>query len=137
MLNTNEMSPELFWLSLTALMTALFWVPYILNRFIEMGILPAIMNPNADPTPQAAWAKRMMHAHRNAIENLAVFAPLALAVHLSGSGSELTNMAVAIYFFARLAHFIIFSCGIPALRTITFLIGFACQVILALSIFGA
>jgi len=36
------LSKELYWLSLTVLMTALFWVPYILNRMLELGILNAL-----------------------------------------------------------------------------------------------
>jgi len=130
------MSNELFWLSLTALMTGLFWVPYILNRFIEMGIFPAILNPDADPTPKATWAKRMMNAHSNAVENLVVFAPLAITIHLSGTGTELTASAAMVYFYARLVHFIVYTLGIPAARTVTFLVGFACQLILGLTLLG-
>lgn len=130
------MSTEIYWLTLTALMTALFWMPYILNRFYEMGILPAVLNPSQDKTPKAAWAQRMMHAHTNAVENLAVFAPLALAVHLVGSGNELTAMAVKIYFFVRFIHYVGYSAGIPLIRTIMFLVGFACQVGLALNVLG-
>ena len=78
------MSTELHWLTLTALMTSLFWLPYILNRLSEMGIVPAVMNPSTDPTPKAVWAKRMMRAHANAVENLVIFAPLVIAVHVTG-----------------------------------------------------
>lgn len=130
------MSTEIYWLTLTALMTSLFWSPYILNRFYEMGILPAVLNPNRDKNPKAAWAQRMMHAHTNAVENLVVFAPLAIAVHLVGAGNELTAMAVKIYFFTRLTHFIGYSAGVPLIRTITFLTGFACQLILGLTVLG-
>ena len=28
------MTTELYWLTLTALMTALFWMPYVLNRMV-------------------------------------------------------------------------------------------------------
>jgi len=130
------MSTEIYWLSLTALMTGLFWVPYILNRFYEIGILPAVMNPNTDERPKAAWAQRMMDAHMNAVENLVVFAPLTIVVHLADVGSSLTATAVKVYFFARLVHFIVYSLGVPGMRTVMFLVGFACQVILGLTIVG-
>lgn len=130
------MNEGLYWLTLTALMTGLFWVPYILNRFKEMGIISALMSPNADPTPEAAWASRMMKAHENAVQNLVVFAPLVLAVHISGTGTAQTAMAAMVYFFARLAHYIIYTLGVPLLRTVTFLVGFACQVSLALNLLG-
>ena len=32
------MKPELFWLALTATMTGLFWIPYILNRAVQRGV---------------------------------------------------------------------------------------------------
>ena len=66
------MNQELYWLTLTALMTGLLWLPYIANRLLEMGIPEAVFNPNSDPAPRAAWAKRMMNAHKNAVENLAI-----------------------------------------------------------------
>ena len=130
------MNPEIYWLTMTALMTALFWVPYVLNRFVEMGIPQAVFNPDADTTPQSPWAKRMVNAHKNAVENLVVFAALAIAVEVSGSSSALTETAVMLYFFARLAHFIVYSLGIPGLRTIAFIIGFVCQLLLGLSVLG-
>ena len=130
------MSQELYWLTLTALMTGILWVPYILNRFAEMGVITAIFNPQSDPTPKALWADRMMKAHTNAVENLVVFAPLALAVHLTGTATELTATATMIYFFARLAHFIVYTLAIPGARTVCFLIGFACQMILGLTAIG-
>jgi len=130
------MSIEIYWLTLTALMTALFWVPYVLNRFIEIGILPAITNPNTDAKPRAAWAQRMMNAHSNAVENLVVFAALAMSIHLTGTSTELSATAVKVYFFARLAHFVAYSLGVPLMRTLLFLVGFACQMILALTLLG-
>ena len=128
------MSKELYWLTLTVLMTAMFWVPYILNRFVEMGIFAAIMNPNTDSTPRALWAKRMMAAHHNAVENLVVFAPLVLIVQITGTHSSITASATSIYFFARLIHYVVYSLGVPALRTVAFLVGFACQIALVLTI---
>ena len=32
------MTTELYWLTLTALMTALFWVPYVLDRMVMSGL---------------------------------------------------------------------------------------------------
>lgn len=128
------MSTELYWLTLTALMTGLLWVPYILNRFVEMGVLTAIFDKTADATPKKEWAKNMMKAHNNAVHNLAVFAPLALVVHISGASTAATMLAVKVYFFARLAHYIVYTVGVPGGRTVAFLIGVACQVTLAMAV---
>jgi len=128
------MKKELFWLVCTVVMTGLFWVPYILNRLAEMGIWKAIGDSNADLTPRTKWARRMMCAHRNAIENLAIFAPLVLALLVKGVSTPLTVMACEVYFFARLLHFIVYTAGTPVLRTLSFAVGFACQMTLAYEI---
>ena len=130
------MKAEIYWLALTALMTALFWLPYILNRLAEMGIGQAVFNPNSDPTPNAPWAKRMMCAHQNAVENLVIFAPLVIVLHLAGASTALTATAAMVYFFARLAHYLVYTFGIPGMRTITFAIGFVCQLIIGLTAIG-
>lgn len=114
----------------------MIWVPIILNRLREMGIWKALINPEPDVRPHADWAYRLAHAHRNAVENLVVFAPLAIAVHVMGAGTALTAAACAIFFFARVAHTVIYAFGIPLLRTIAFAAGFFCQVVLAARLLG-
>lgn len=130
------MSQELFWLTLTALMTCLFWVPYVLNRMAVRGLMGTMANPSANDAPLSAWADRSMAAHRNAVENLVVFAPLALAVHIMNMGSALTGWACAVFFFARLVHYLVYAAGIPVLRTLAFAVGWVVQVILALRLLG-
>lgn len=133
----SALSPELRYTALTAALTGLIWIPYIINRILEMGVLSATGNPDADPRPKAKWAIRCMNAHRNAIENLVVFAPLAIIVHMLGLSTGLTAMASMVFFAARTAHLVIYVCGIPFLRTIAFSIGFACEMILAYTILMA
>ncbi|MFW2440890.1 MAG: MAPEG family protein [Arenicellales bacterium] len=128
------MTTELFWLTMTVTMTALMWVPYILNRLIEQGPGKAILDPQGDKTTQFAWAKRMMQAHYNAIENLAVFAPLVLILYATKMSTEYTALACATYFYARLAHYLLYSFGVPGLRTPAFAIGFAAQMVLILTL---
>lgn len=130
----QHINTEITWLTLTLLMTALFWVPYILNRMVEHGVWPALYNPQPDTQPKAQWAERMMKAHANAVENLVIFAPLVLAVEISGLNSQTTEMACIVYFFARLAHFILYSLKVPFFRTLAFLTAFVCQITLALAL---
>lgn len=130
------MSAELYWLTVTAAMTSLFWLPYIFNRMYERGILKALWDPQGDTRADAAWADRMMRAHKNAIENLCVFAPLVLAVTLTGAGTALTAGAAMIYFFARLGHFVVFALGLPVIRVLCFVTGFGCQAVLVMRLLG-
>lgn len=130
------MSFELRWLIYTVLLTSLLWVPYILNRIAVRGLLPAVGNPSRDDKPHSPWAERAMKAHVNAVENLVLFAPLALAVHVLGASTSTTRGAVVIYFLSRLAHYLIFVAGIPVLRTLSFAASIMAILALGLSLLG-
>ncbi len=132
---TYMMSDEVYWLGLTLLMTAVMWVPYILNRIVEHGGLPAFWDPYGITATKVAWAERMMRAHENAVENLVIFAPLVLLIEFADLNSPLTATACMIYFFARLTHFLVFVFAVPLLRVVSFLLGFAMQMILLASLF--
>jgi uncharacterized MAPEG superfamily protein len=97
------MSREMFWLVLTVAMTGLFWVPYILDRIMVRGLMGAIANPSPNDKPQSPWARRMMAAHTNAVENLVIFAPLVLVTQALGIATAVTAFACALYFWSRLA----------------------------------
>jgi uncharacterized MAPEG superfamily protein len=130
------MSSELYWLTLTAAMTGLIWVPYILDRILIRGAAGAMANPSPTDKPQSTWAVRMMAAHTNAVENLVVFAPLVLTAQALNIHTATTAFACALYFWCRLAHVAIYTAGIPVLRTLSFAGGFVAQVLLVLAIFG-
>lgn len=132
----TQVSTELTAAALTALFTGILWVPIILNRLAEMGPWKALKNPEPDVRPDAQWAYRLASAHRNAIENLVVFAPLAIGVHILGLGDGLTATAAVIYVVARVAHAVIYTFGIPLMRTIAFFIGFLVQMLMGLRILG-
>ncbi|MBA2400950.1 MAG: MAPEG family protein [Bradyrhizobium sp.] len=128
------MTTELYWLILTALMTALFWVPYVLNRMAINGLMGTLAGSAPDSNTLSAWAQRAAKAHTNAIENLAIFAPIVLTAHLLNISNGVTKTAVVVYFFARLAHYVVYSAGIPAARTLTFTAGWLAQIAVIASI---
>ena len=132
----TSLSNELYWLTLTILMTALFWMPYIINRMLEQGVLNALWDPYGHTDTKKAWARRMMQAHSNAVENLALFAPLVILVQITGTNSTTTATACMIYFFTRLVHYLVFTFAVPLLRVVAFLLGFGVQAVLALSLLG-
>jgi uncharacterized MAPEG superfamily protein len=127
-------TPELYWLTLTAFMTALFWVPYILDRIVVTGLGGTLAGAPPESSGHSPWAQRAIKAHYNAIENLAVFAPIVLIAHLLGISNGATKAAVVVYFFARLAHYVVYSAGIPAARTLTFTAGWLAQIAIIASI---
>jgi len=129
------MTRELFWLTATVALTGLLWIPYILDRCRVRGLMGAMDNPKPGDTPQAPWATRLYFAHTNAVENLIIFAPLVLILDAINADSRVTAIACATYFWARLAHAIVYTLGVPVLRTLAFLVGFGAQVVLVLAIF--
>ena len=130
------MSRELTWLTLTVILTGVLWIPYILDRIMTRGLMGAMANPSRGDKPQSAWAQRLYFAHTNAVENLVIFATLVLILDAQGHSTATTAMACAIYFWARLAHAIVYTMGVPVLRTLAFAVGFAAQVALVIAIFG-
>lgn len=124
------MTLELKYLVLVTVLTGLLWVPYILNRIAVWGLMDAVGYP-ASPKPVARWAERLQAAHYNAVENLVVFAALVLVADAIGVSTATTALACTAYFWARLAHAISYTLGIPWVRTLAFAVGFLCQAALA------
>ncbi len=85
---------------------------------------------------ETPWLKRAQAAHTNMVENFVVFAPLALAVGLTGLSTPLTVGAAAAFFWFRLAHYVAYAVGITVLRTLLFGGGLICQLILGAVLLG-
>ena len=115
------MTTELHWLVLSILLTAVLWVPYIINRLLEGGILYGLWDPDGETISKIAWAQRIMSAHVNSVENLVIFAPLVIIAHITETHTELTVMASILYFYARLSHVVLFTLRVPVLRIVAFL----------------
>jgi uncharacterized MAPEG superfamily protein len=115
-------------------MTALFWVPYVLNRMVVSGLGGTLAGTSPKTEGHSDWANRAIKAHTNAIENLAIFAPVVLIAHLLNISNGATKAAVVVYFFARLIHFVVYSAAIPAARTLAFTAGWLAQIAIIASI---
>lgn len=124
------MKTELMYLLWTTLLTAVLWMPYIVDRILVLGITDAVGYPQ-QPKPQSPWAQRLMKAHANAVENLVIFATLVLVAHAAGVSNSATASACAVYFWARLAHAVAFTLAIPWVRTISFAVAFGAQMVIA------
>ena len=127
------MTTELSYLVWVTALTAVMWVPYVLNLIAVRGLIDAVGYPD-DPKPLSPWADRMKKAHSNAVENLVVFAALVFVVQLAGANNAVTALSCEVYFWARLIHFFVYAFKIPWLRTLAFATGFACQIALLLQV---
>ena len=131
------MTTELYWLILAALLTGLYWIPYVLQRMTLQGVIGAMQNPSTEAPQPAPWAQRARAAHGIAVENFPIFAALILAAHLSGISNGVTQGAAVVYCLGMLTHYVVFTLGIPYLRTLAFLVGgFGAEMALALTLLG-
>ncbi len=131
------MSTELTYLVLTALLTAVLWVPYIIMLIGQMGLVQALMDRQHEFRLDPAWARRSQRAHANAVENLVIFAVVILALEISPVESTgLTAGTAAAYFWLRVAHAAVYIMGLPVVRTLLFAAGFACQMAIGLTVLG-
>ena len=130
------MSKELYWLTLSLAAAALFALPYVLNRVAVRGLAGTLANPSPDDKPLAPWAQRAQRAQANATENMVLFAPAAIAVHVLARGDALTAAACAVYFFSRLAHYLAYTIGLPGARTLAWFGGWGATLVLLARLLG-
>jgi uncharacterized MAPEG superfamily protein len=127
------MSDDLFYLTLSAGLCAVLWVPYILSRIQERGLVNAVgymQNPPESP----AWAQRAHKVHLNFVENLAPFAALVLVAQVAGLASETTALGAAIFFWARVVHAAVYYAAVPWLRTLAFAVSWVGMVMIFVEI---
>lgn len=127
------MTSELMSLTWVTALTAVMWMPYVLNTIAVRGLMDAVGYPE-DPKPLSGWAAKMKAAHSNAIENLVVFAALVLIADAANVSNATTVLACQLYFWARLVHLLSYTFAIPFVRTIAFAVGFFCQAALILQL---
>jgi uncharacterized MAPEG superfamily protein len=127
------MTSELLILTWLVALTAICWVPYIINRVTVRGLIDAVGYPE-NAKPESAWAIRMKAAHYNAVENLVVFAALVLIANAANITNEITVVACQTYFWARVVHYLAYTFAIPWVRTLSFAVGFVAQLALVVQI---
>jgi len=117
------MTADLTYLTWTAVLCLILWIPYIVGTVAKNGLL----SPEEYKTPlereHPDWLRRCNRAHVNLVENLPPFAALVLVAHVSGEASSVTATAALIFFWARVVHAVGYIGGIPYVRTLCFSIG--------------
>lgn len=130
------MTTELNMLALTAIVTALLWVPYILSHILTNGLVEALTYA-ADGKPLPDWAARLKKAHANAIENLPIFAVAVLVAHAVGVSTDVTVLAAQTYLVARVLHALGYATNLPLARTLTFAAGWAATLAIFWEVFAS
>jgi uncharacterized MAPEG superfamily protein len=124
------MKTELLYLTWSAVLCLLLWLPYIGARAVKHGLAAdEYRMPRNLPVPD--WAHRAHRTHMNLVENLAPFAALVLVAHALGVSNSVTAGAAAVFFWSRVAHAIVHIAGTPFVRTPIFSIGWIAQLVIA------
>jgi len=123
------MRTELTMLAWSATLCIALAVPYTIGLIVERG-LPALAGNRENFAPGQGWIGRAQRAHANLVENLLPFAALVLTVVVANKGSSTTALAAQLFFFARLAHAVLYIAGIAWLRTLAFAVGLVGMIML-------
>ncbi len=122
------MNQAYVYLGLSGVLTALLWLPYVAARLFTWGLPALLKNYTGDfpaSEPRAPlWAERAKRAHLNMVETMPAFiAVVATAGFYTDElvGNQVGHWAM-IFFFARVAHAVIYWFGIPFLRTPAYLV---------------
>lgn len=121
------MTTELMFLTLTALLAASLWIPYIIG--VNSTPVPEMSeNRPHDPAELVPWVHRAFRAHLNLLEQFLPFAVIVLVLHLAGISTALTVWATGVFFALRVAHAVWMIGGFPVLpvRPIIFTAGWVC-----------
>ena len=129
------MSTDMLYLTLSVGFCILLWIPYILSRIQTWDLVNAVGYPE-NPPELPAWAGRSKRVHENMVENLAPFAALVLVAQVTGVANETTALAALIFFWARVVPAIVYTFGIPWLRTIAFAISWIAMLLIFIEIIG-
>lgn len=125
------MSTELTYLTLTALLAASLWIPYIIgvNKYEVAG--DNFARP-ADLSKYPDWVHRAHRAHLNLLEQALPFAIVVLVGQMQGVTTTLTAIAVTAFFWLRVAHAIGMISGLAKLpvRPLIYVAGWLCIMVL-------
>ena len=124
------MTTELYYLALTAALTTLLWVPYIVGRVKSAGPMKAEDYKSPRTPEMPAGVIRANRVHLNALEVLPSFTALVLVAHLGMQNNWITALACTVFFWSRIAYTIVYWLGTPFIRTPIFAIGVISQLVI-------
>lgn len=133
----------LYYVALSSMLCVVLWIPYIGARAFIVWGLPTFLNNYPEGFPakspeQPLWADRAQRAHLNMVETLPAFIGVVLAASTLGGAAAAITIATysAVFFWARVAHAIVYIAGIPFLRTPVYLVSWAAILVIGAQALG-
>lgn len=92
------------------------------RNVLVLGLATAAGNQH-EIAPWEGWNDRLNRALRNLIEAIAIYAPIAIAVYAFGVANETSALGAKIFLGARLVHAVVYTAGVPWVRTGAWFVG--------------
>lgn len=118
------------YLTLSGLLTILLWLPYIAARPFIWGFGTFFNNypedyPAVEPK-QPLWVERSKSAHLNMVETMPAFIAVVLGASylVNSDANSIATIASwsALFFYTRIVYSIVYTLGIPYIRTPFYLV---------------
>ncbi len=130
----GEMSTELTLLVWSVVLCIAQMLVAVVATQTQVG-LPTLAGNRDDMPALTGLAGRATRAHRNMLENLPLYAALALIVQISMLGNEMTALGAQLFFWGRLAYAVVYLIGLPWVRTGTWAVSMAGLVLILIQLF--
>lgn len=126
------MTTELLYLTLSAVLAASLWVPFIVGVNTEDKDFTDFTRPPA-LTDMRPWVHRAYRAHQNMLETLVPFAAVVLVAHVAGISTGVTVAAAIAFFWLRVAHAVGMISGLARfpIRPVIFTASWLCTITIA------
>ena len=132
------MTTELWYLFLSSVLLAAMWIPHIIGQVTNAGLLTAEdYRRLRDPRQFPDWVRRADRAHQNLVEQFGAFAGLIVVAQFAGIATATTALAAAVFFWARVAHAVVYIAGVPYVRAVAFVVSLGGLFDIARELFSA
>ena len=128
------MTSELYYLAASGALLLVLTLIQGTRNVLVLGLPKAAANP--EPIVWEGMNDRLNRSISNLIEALVIFTPLAVVVSVAGLSNETTALGAQLFFFARVAHAVVYIIGLPYIRTGAWAAGVAGIVMVAMSALG-
>ena len=123
------MTIDLVYLVWTVALTVVLVLVAVTAAMLQVG-LPALAGNREKVPALSGFAGRADRLHRNMLENLPLFVALVLVAAVAHRSNGATAAGAALFFWARVAHALIYLIGVPWLRTLAWGVSVAGMVII-------
>jgi uncharacterized MAPEG superfamily protein len=91
------------------------------EAIIRNGVIAQGGSRDNLPEP-SVFHKRATRLSTNMLENMVLFVPLVLIANATSISNDLTILGAQLFFYARVAHAVIYLAGLPMIRPLAWLV---------------